>query len=1260
MHAMDNYFRQIPQEKLHKVIAYTDTSKTWKLGQSLHLAIYEQGSIVPLNFGYGVLFAPANYDNTSSFKSGATRTLIHPWLFRMADGKIGVVAESREGMLQGEQETSISASPGSLLFWTTLDLVEYFFEGLITIAEGMILSRPQVTYENGLYVLTWVSTDGDIMESTTTDFKQFTPGSVSVRNRQSNDMKINEDYVSCVLSISEQEECYLRRKLGEVENIGVHPLPEMSVTAGTRLRMDELPGLTALYSDSSTADKIVHWDRVAFEGVDFDKPGTYRITGKAAIKDYAWPLIEKRADPDIVRYEERYYFIATDEALQEHLYIRVADTLEGLADAPDHLLLDRSETGDLSGLFWAPELQLIGGKLHILFAGSTESGKPDWWKHVQCRVMSLEGADPCRAADWSLPQRVTKSDGITPLYDSTGITLDMTYFEVNGTHYYVWSQREIEGGIDSADLMIASMDPVYPARLAGDPVLLAKPRYGWDRQGEVNEGPYMLRRGNDVFLTFSGSSTDNTYAVGLLSAKANSDLLDPESWKLTGYPVLASDHVEGQLGPGHNGFTKDEDGNDVLVFHARPDGGIRSAGLRRVHWAFDGTPVLYMTPERELKLEFRNPVLTIHVKENAGSPELVQETGEITEDYASLLTYTKGTGADDNHVSGQRESALYAAVRMRGASEYDLLNNGRPILFPTSSYAAEPVGSGKMASPSLFRKPDGTFGLIAANGNDDSRVYLFDTDDLTAFTNERLLILNDNGIAVQDPFAEYDENIKAYRVRWTGGDGQHYETITDLEATRCFKPIASLDRQMVPISIPEAAGAVSVIMLTKAEYDRVVQAFSRIINTGVNYPFVTVAIGQSVMLPESVEVLYSDGSSKRMGVLWEAADAAKVDIHTAGEYTVKGTIRQHVYADPFIKYRADPFITRNGDGYYYFTASYPIKGDQDPEGYDRIVLRRSRTLEGLGGTVDLYGNTEEGVEEIVIWDEQNAASNHRFIWAPEIHQIKGKWYVLFTASRKKSDVWAISPAVIGCGGDGDPFKPENWGTEATFCEPVPEDKIAFSNFSLDMTYFEAGGKHYVIWAQYVGHSCLLIASINPECPWKLTSPSVILSSPQYAWEKATDGVGMIDEGPAVIKKDGKIYVAFSASSVNWSYCIGLMTAIEGTDLLNPLNWTKNTYPALTTDDLLDQQGPGHNSFTTDEFGNPVIIYHARTPGEKEGSGNGGLGDPGRHARVKPVHFALDGRIVLSMKPEEELSSQYRVVTLQVIVANKNGDFNETT
>lgn len=45
------------------------------------------------------------------------------------------------------------------------------------------------------------------------------------------------------------------------------------------------------------------------------------------------------------------------------------------------------------------------------------------------------------------------------------------------------------------------------------------------------------------------------------------------------------------------------------------------------------------------------------------------------------------------------------------------------------------------------------------------------------------------------------------------------------------------------------------------------------------------------------------------------------------------------YNKPFIVQRADPYVYKHEDGTYWFTASVPE--------YDRIVLRKSNTLDGL-------------------------------------------------------------------------------------------------------------------------------------------------------------------------------------------------------------------------------------------------------------------------------------------------------------------------
>ena len=50
--------------------------------------------------------------------------------------------------------------------------------------------------------------------------------------------------------------------------------------------------------------------------------------------------------------------------------------------------------------------------------------------------------------------------------------------------------------------------------------------------------------------------------------------------------------------------------------------------------------------------------------------------------------------------------------------------------------------------------------------------------------------------------------------------------------------------------------------------------------------------------------------------------------------------------------------------------------------------------------------------------------------------------------------------------------------------------------------------------------------------------------------------------------------------------MGMLTADENADLLDPKSWTKERCPVLCTDESKDIYGPGHNSFTVDEEGNP--------------------------------------------------------------------------
>ena len=96
--------------------------------------------------------------------------------------------------------------------------------------------------------------------------------------------------------------------------------------------------------------------------------------------------------------------------------------------------------------------------------------------------------------------------------------------------------------------------------------------------------------------------------------------------------------------------------------------------------------------------------------------------------------------------------------------------------------------------------------------------------------------------------------------------------------------------------------------------------------------------------------------------------------------------------------------------------------------------------------------------------------------------------------------------------------------------------------------------------------------------------------------------------------------------------MGMLAAKLGSDLLNPASWRKYEKPCLTSDDLVEEYGPGHNSFTKDENGNDVFVYHARSKECFEGkcgyAGNDPLYDPCRHARLHTVTWDESGEPVL--------------------------------
>ncbi|MGN8000495.1 family 43 glycosylhydrolase [Sphingomonas sp. 22176] len=70
-------------------------------------------------------------------------------------------------------------------------------------------------------------------------------------------------------------------------------------------------------------------------------------------------------------------------------------------------------------------------------------------------------------------------------------------------------------------------------------------------------------------LTYAASATDARYCLGMLTARADADLMDATSRSKSSVPVFHTRAAHKIFRPGHNSFTADERGRDVLVYHAR-------------------------------------------------------------------------------------------------------------------------------------------------------------------------------------------------------------------------------------------------------------------------------------------------------------------------------------------------------------------------------------------------------------------------------------------------------------------------------------------------------------------------------------------------------------------------------------------------------------------------------------------------------------------------------------------------------------------
>lgn len=243
---------------------------------------------------------------------------------------------------------------------------------------------------------------------------------------------------------------------------------------------------------------------------------------------------------------------------------------------------------------------------------------------------------------------------------------------------------------------------------------------------------------------------------------------------------------------------------------------------------------------------------------------------------------------------------------------------------------------------------------------------------------------------------------------------------------------------------------------------------------------------------------------------------------------------------------AYPQAVKDGDKYYY------IMPDIRP---GHMSIYTSACPDSLGKTAP-----------VTVWETNN--SNLQNIWSPELHKIGGKWYIYFEADNGNTDnhhIYVLENET------SNPLS-RQWELRGPI---VVNDEW---NYGIHPSTFAVGDRQYLIWSGWEKRridaetQCLFIAEL--ENPWTLKSERVLISRPEYEWERQwinPDGSCsaypiFVNENPEpYISPDGKrVIINYSASGIWTEYSsLGMLSASVSDDLLDPASWSKSEEPVFS-------------------------------------------------------------------------------------------------
>ncbi len=128
------------------------------------------------------------------------------------------------------------------------------------------------------------------------------------------------------------------------------------------------------------------------------------------------------------------------------------------------------------------------------------------------------------------------------------------------------------------------------------------------------------------------------------------------------------------------------------------------------------------------------------------------------------------------------------------------------------------------------------------------------------------------------------------------------------------------------------------------------------------------------------------------------------------------------------------------------------------------------------------------------------------------------------------------------------------------------------HWNIDGSYFKHEGELFFLWSEWHGDDQVNLISKMTN-PWTIEGERTVITKPEFDWE--ISGL-RVNEGPEIIKHDGRTFIVHSASFCNTEDYKLAVVELTGENPLKAESWTKYDEPFFSKGNGVF--GPGHHGF----------------------------------------------------------------------------------